>query len=73
MGKRIELIPKTSTLDDIIGPWVNSGREDNCNDGQFVFDDVESYWIESGVVSIIADGKSYYYNMADFYRVKVSG
>ena len=72
MSKRIELIPKQSTLDDIIGPWVNSGREDNCKDGQFVFVDVESYWIDGGVITIISDDKSYYYNMADFYRVRVS-
>ena len=30
---RVELIPKTSTLKDIIGPWVDSGRADNSSDG----------------------------------------
>ena len=72
MTKRVELIPKQSTLDDIRGPWVDSGREDNCRDGQFVFDEAESCAVVGGTVIIVSKGKSYFYNMADFYRVKVS-
>ena len=72
MTKRVELIPKQSTLDDIRGPWVDSGREDNCRDGQFVFDEAESCWVNAGVITIISNQKTYFYNMADFYRVRVS-
>ena len=72
MTKRVELIPKQSTLDDIRGPWVDSGREDNCRDGQFVFDEAESCATFEGMVIIVSKGKRYVYNMADFYRVRVS-
>jgi len=68
---RVELIPKTSTLDDIIESWVNSGREDNRKEGVFVFDEVESAHVENGVLRVFAGNKIYFYNMADFYRVKI--
>jgi len=68
---RVELIPKTSTLDDIIEPWVCSGRIDNRADGVFVFDDCIDAGINFGVVEIAKEGKTYYYNVADFYRVKI--
>ena len=68
---KVELIPKTSTLDDIIEPWVCSGRVDNRADGVFVFDDCESCEVEGGAVRIVKAGKSYFYNLGDFYRVKV--
>ena len=71
MTYRVELIPKTSTLDDIIESWVCSGRIDNRADGVFVFEDCESCVVESGVVRIFKTGKSYFYNLADFYRVKI--
>ena len=67
----VELIPKTSTLDDIIEPWVCSGRVDNRADGSIVFDECESCDIDGGMVTICKSGKAYYYNMSDFYRVKV--
>ena len=68
---RVELIPKTSTLDDIIEPWVCSGRIDNRADGVFVFEDCESCILEDGSIQIQKSGKSYFYNLSDFYRVKV--
>lgn len=67
---RIELIPKSSVLEDIIGPWVDSGREDNRKDGSFVFDGVKSWAIEGGSLSIIKGNVEYCYNMADLYRVR---
>jgi hypothetical protein len=70
MKYRIELIPKTSTLTDIIGPWVCSGRVDNRADGAFIFDNVEACYVADGTVHIFAEDKSYFYNLADFYRVK---
>lgn len=70
MTYRIELIPKTSTLNDIIEPWVCSGRVDNRADGAFIFDNVETYYVADGTVHIFCGGKSYFYNLADFYRVK---
>lgn len=45
---RVELIPKTSTLKDIIGPWVDSGRADNSSDGVFVFENAESCAVAEG-------------------------
>ncbi len=69
---RVELIPKTSTLDDIIEPWVCSGRVDNRADGFFVFEDYESCIVDPhGTLRIFKAGKSYFYNLSDFYRVKV--
>jgi hypothetical protein len=70
MTYRIELIPKTSTLNDIIGPWVDSGREDNRIDGQFIFEDVDSFRFADGTLIIHRGMTDYFYNLADFYRVK---
>lgn len=71
--KKVELIPKTSTLNDIIGPWTDSGRTDNRRDGQFVFENVANMYVSEGVIFISIGEVDYYYNMADFYRVKVIG
>ncbi len=68
---RVELIPKTSTLDDIIEPWICSGRIDNRADGVFVFEDFEDCTVQEGTIYIAKSGKSYFYNLADFYRVKI--
>jgi hypothetical protein len=69
---RVELIPKTSTLQDIIGPWVDSGRVDNSSDGVFVFENAEACHVADGTVYVSSNDKTYFYNMADFYRVKVA-
>lgn len=71
MTYRIELIPKTSTMEDIIEPWVCSGRIDNRADGEFVFDEVESHSFSDGMLHIYTDTKSYSYNLSDFYRIKM--
>lgn len=73
---RVELIAKitktkTSVLDDIIDQWVASGRDDNRNDGQFVFEDVASAYQQDGILIINKDANIYFYNIADFYRVKI--
>jgi len=68
---RVELIPKTSTLNDIIEPWVCSGRVDNRADGVFVFEDCTQALVDGGAIFIAKAGKQYVYNLADFYRVKV--
>ena len=68
---RVELIPKTSTLDDIIEPWICSGRVDNRADGVFVFEDCEDCAVQEGTIYIQKSKKQYIYNLADFYRVKV--
>jgi hypothetical protein len=67
---RVELIPKQNTLLNIIGPWTDTGRPDNTADGQFVFENVAFLMVREGTIEIEANGKQYYYNMADFYRVK---
>ena len=69
---RVELIPKTSTLKDIIGPWVDSGRADNSSDGVFVFENAESCAVSEGTVCVSANNRVYFYNLGDFYRVKVA-
>jgi hypothetical protein len=71
MTYRIELIPKDSTIADIIDNWINSGRKDNSGDGQFVFEDCDSCNTHDGALWIAAKGKQYVYNLADFYRVKI--
>lgn len=68
---RVELIPKTSTLDDIIEPWICSGRVDNRADGVFVFEDCTGCLIQDGAILIAKGNKNYAYNLYDFYRVKV--
>ena len=68
----IELIPKQSTLDDIIGPWVNSGRSDNSKDGKFIFTGVKSYNYLNGILDIHTSKATYVYNLADFYRIKIT-
>lgn len=68
----VELIPKESTLKDIIGPWVNSGRDDNRKDGAFVFTNVDVAKAEYGSIEIIKGDHVYIYNQADFYRVKIT-
>lgn len=68
---RIELIPKKSVIDDVLEYWESTGRESNIENGQFVFDDAGDMHIEDGVIEILRGDKQYYYNMCDFYRVKV--
>ena len=68
---RVELIPKKSVMTDIIGYWTATGRPSNLDDGEFVFKSVNSAYINNGVITINDDADVYYYNVADFYRVKV--
>lgn len=70
---RVELIPKSSTLADIIVPWCNTGREDNSRDGQFVFVTVDEVTCKDELIQIRVKEKDYIYNVADFYRVKIIG
>lgn len=64
---RVELIPKVSTLNEVIDHWVKAGRE-----YEFVFENAKSCLVEEGTIEIIDDcSVAYFYNMADFYRVKV--
>jgi len=67
---RVELIPKQSTNLDIIGPWTDSGREDNTADGQYVFEFADSCFVSHGTIMVAEGDKTYWYNLADFYRVK---
>ncbi len=60
---RVELIPKTSTLNDIIEPWVCSGRVDNRADGVFVFEDCDKCLIQEGAILIAKGNKNYAYNL----------
>jgi len=69
---RVELIPKSSTLTDILIPWTDSGRENNATDGQFVFEQADSAWADDGLITIEVGKKRYVYNMADFYRLKIT-
>jgi|TARA_Y100000310_G_C20334317_1_gene646739 hypothetical protein len=70
---RVELIPKSSTLSDILIPWTDSGRKNNATDGQFVFENVMvEPWVDHGVIHIHAKQNQYLYNVADFYRVKIT-
>lgn len=70
---KVELHPKQSVLEDIIVHWCASGRSDNTKEGSFIFLDIKSWNVTSGTLFLVdGDGKSYLYNMADFYRVKVS-
>jgi len=67
---RVEMIPKTSTNLDIIGPWTDSGRVDNSADGEYVFEQAEVVTVNNGVVFVSSRHNSYWYNLSDFYRVK---
>lgn len=69
---KITLIPKQSTMDDIRRPWIDSGRDWNGDDGEFVFNDIIDANLEGATLKIIAkNGNLYMYNMIDFYRVKM--
>ena len=68
---RVEMIPKKSVMDNIIDYWKLTGREDNCEDGQFVFDSVVSARVYSETLQIDNDAKTYIYNVSDFYRIKI--
>ena len=71
---KIEFILRESTIKDVIGPWVNAGKEDNTKDGSFVFDELTQMpWVENGLVYVETDNAQYIYNVSDFYRVKISG
>lgn len=67
----VELIPKQSVLDDVVELWERTGRKAGTEKGAFYFDDVNSAYVEAGTISITKGDKSYYYSMADFYRMKV--
>ena len=71
--RRIEMIPKESVMRDIITPWTNSGRADNTKDGEFVFLNADSARVidGTGIFCIKYGNKAFYYNVSDFYRIKV--
>ena len=69
---KLTLIPKTSVLEDIKKPWIDSGREWNGDEGEFVFEseDLDAEF-NHGVLKIKTGNKMYLYNMSDLYRVKL--
>lgn len=67
----VEIITRKSTLDDIIDSWVAAGKPGNRDDGKFVFENCSGMNVDHGTIEIIKDDVYYYYNMKDFYRVKV--
>jgi len=70
---KIEFILRESTIDDVIGPWCRSGHTDNSSKGGFSFENVTTYKVDSGYITIwLADDSQYIYKMSDFYRIKVS-
>jgi len=66
------MITKQSTMADIIPSWVASGRVDNSSEGQIVFESADFYHVASGIIHIEVGDKRYFYNLGDFYRVKVT-
>lgn len=68
----VELIPKQSTLDDVVELWERTGRKANIEKGAFYFEDVDSAFQQGGTLIIIKGSTSYNYNANDFYRMKVS-
>ena len=70
---RVEMIPKHSVMDDIKEYWIASGREYTAaTTGQFIFEDVRSVDSDYAVVEIVLeDGTVFFYNLSDFYRVKI--
>lgn len=71
MKYRVEMIPKKSVMDDIVDYWVASGRVDNTPDGVFVFEEVDACDVYGVTLNITKGENSYFYNIGDFYRVKV--
>ena len=69
---KIEFILKESTKNEISTTWADSGREDNVRDGGFIFENASEYTVKDGVISIHSDGSRYYYNISDFYRIKLT-
>jgi len=67
---KVELMPKQSVIDDILPAWIASGRTYDAEKG-IVFESASRCEISGGSFMIESNEKRYYYNMADFYRVKV--
>jgi len=69
---RVELIPKQSVIDDILTFWKATGREPGLDKGEFVFEAVNYAEVtSSGTLRIDKLDNTYFYNISDFYRVKV--
>lgn len=66
----IELLPRESVLQDILPAWEASGRTYDSAEG-INFDAVTTYAIDGGVLRIASGDNIYFYNIADFYRVKI--
>ena len=68
----VYLIPKETTLKQSLPSWVNSGRDDNSQDGEFIFEFADSaHILHSGVLCVKYADEAYYYNAIDFYRIKI--
>lgn len=68
---KIEFILRESTTRDILKPWMDSGHMDNSGDGGFVFEDVTDHSISLGIITIETECETYFYNISDFYRIKI--
>lgn len=70
---RIEMIFRQSCIDDISKFWEATGRTVTADkDGQAVFENVVEYNVIDGVIEIANEkGEVFFYNVADFYRIKV--
>ena len=70
---QVELIPKQSTLAEIEEVWKATGRSfDVKSTGAFFFSRASNFSNDKGNIQIESDGRVYFYNQADFYRVKVT-
>ena len=67
----VELIPKQSTLDDVVHLWERTGRKSGIEKGAFYFNDCDSAEVANGTIRILKGGVWYFYNADDFYRAKV--
>lgn len=74
MKYKIEFIHKQTTYEDIIENWaaLNKRQSDESPHGFYFMCDTRPMVISGGVMMIDIGESQYYYNISDFYRIKVS-
>lgn len=65
---RVEMMPKQPMIDN----WIAAGREPIPDNRTFVFEEVDDFDIDEGVISVRRGNDVYGYNTADLHRFKVT-
>jgi hypothetical protein len=70
---KVEFIFKESVLKDSLRNWRLMGKTtENNESGGFVFECEEHPLVQDSYIWIAVDDSRYLYNLADFYRIKIT-